>query len=111
MTLGYISVFSDTLAFSVLLSKPTPVLMNILTDNDKKDENTLVNILYIKYYYLLFIIYYFYYKLIIICYFVILKIIIIYLKKKKKNIKILNNNDNNNNICIYLHNSPHVFGR
>jgi len=48
MTLGYISVFSDTLAFSVLLSKPTPVLMNILTDNDKKDENTLVNILYIK---------------------------------------------------------------
>ncbi|KAG4105356.1 ARM repeat-containing protein [Neocallimastix lanati (nom. inval.)] len=41
MTLGYISVFSDTLAFSVLLSKPTPVLMNILTDNDKKDENTL----------------------------------------------------------------------
>jgi len=43
MTLGYISVFSDTLAFSVLLAKPVPVLLKILMDKNTIDESILVS--------------------------------------------------------------------
>jgi len=43
MTLGYISVFSNTLAFSVLLAKPIPILLKILVDKNIADESVLVN--------------------------------------------------------------------
>jgi len=41
MTLGYISVFSDSLAFSVLLSKPIPTLLNILSNKDTMLESVM----------------------------------------------------------------------
>jgi hypothetical protein len=42
MTLGYISVFSETLAFSVLLANPIPILLKVLHDKDSMDESVLV---------------------------------------------------------------------
>lgn len=41
MTLGYISVFSETLAFSVLLAKPIPILLKILMEKNTTDESVL----------------------------------------------------------------------
>ncbi|ORX56550.1 ARM repeat-containing protein [Piromyces finnis] len=41
MTLGYISVFSNTLAFSVLLAKPIPILLKTLIDEKVTDESVL----------------------------------------------------------------------
>ncbi|ORX77474.1 ARM repeat-containing protein [Anaeromyces robustus] len=41
MTIGYISVFSDTLAFSVLLAKPIPILLKILNEKNISDESVL----------------------------------------------------------------------
>ncbi|OUM64492.1 hypothetical protein PIROE2DRAFT_42506, partial [Piromyces sp. E2] len=41
MTLGYISVFSNTLAFSVLLAKPIPILLKILVEKNITDESVL----------------------------------------------------------------------
>jgi len=48
MTLGYISVFSETLAFSVLLAKPIPILLKILMEKNTTDESVLVNLIFIN---------------------------------------------------------------
>lgn len=43
MTLGYISVFSDALAYSVLLAKPVPILIKILNEEDIFNQENIMS--------------------------------------------------------------------